>query len=189
MKNLPNIEITLKPINMHGGGYKNFLQAVKKESSLNRIATFIIVDGDRAHKIAGELQALQDLQEYCTRQNKKDSKKPYFLIVDSPNFEYIACLHDAKYSDGDVARHIKNNFRFESVDAFKGNANIYSFLNAESKSYRHMIEQIKKRPKLIFNKYSRDGIIIYVSDTYKNWSLIGQRGSNIDEFFDVVVKS
>ncbi len=189
MKNLPNLEITLKPVNMHGGGYKSFLQAIKKESSLNRIATFIIVDGDRANNIKGELKALQELQEYCVRQNDKDCKKPYFLIVDSPNFEYIACLHDSNYSGGDTIQHIKNVFKFENIDSFKGNPNIYSFLNTNSKNHKHMIGQINKRPKLISNRYIRDGMLISISGTDKNWDLIGQRSSNIEEFFDIALNN
>ena len=174
---------------MHGGGYKSFLQEIKKESSLNRIATFIIIDGDRANNITGELKALQELQKYCARQNAKDCRKPYFLIVDSPNFEYIACLHDSNYSGGDTVQHIKNVFNFKSIDSFKGNPNIYSFLNTNFKSYQNMVERINKHPKLISNKYDRDGLIVSILDTHKNWDLIGQRSSNIEEFFDIALSN
>ena len=34
------------------GGYKSFLDSVKKNGSINRLATFIIVDGDRAKNIS-----------------------------------------------------------------------------------------------------------------------------------------
>lgn len=186
MKNIPNLEITLKPINMHGGGYKNFLQEVKKESSLNRIATFIIVDGDRAQNINGELKALQELQKYCERQNNKNSLRPYFLIVNTPDFEYISCLHDSEYSGGDVTKHIKNNFRFADITAFKSNARIYEFLNSGKKNYQNMLKQIEKRPKLISNRYKTDGMIISLTATDTFWNLIGQRGSNIEEIFDII---
>ena len=186
MKNIPDLEITLKPINMHGGGYKNFLQEVKKESSLNRIATFIIVDGDRAQNINGELKALQELQKYCERQNNKNSLRPYFLIVNTPDFEYISCLHDSEYSGGDVTKHIKNNFRFADITAFKSNARIYEFLNSGKKNYQNMLKQIEKRPKLISNRYKTDGMIISLTATDTFWNLIGQRGSNIEEIFDII---
>ena len=186
MKNIPDLEITLKPINMHGGGYKNFLQEVKKESSLNRIATFIIVDGDRAQNINGELKALQELQKYCERQNNKNSLRPYFLIVNTPDFEYISCLHDSEYSGGDVTKHIKNNFRFADITAFKSNARIYEFLNSGKKNYQNMLKQIEKRPKLISNRYKTDGMIISLTATDTFWNLIEQRGSNIEEIFDII---
>ena len=60
-----NIDIVLKPINMEGGGYTSFLKSVKQNGSINRLATFIVVDGDRAKNVPGELAALQNLQKYC----------------------------------------------------------------------------------------------------------------------------
>lgn len=74
------------------------------------MATFIIVDGDRAKNVPGELAALQNLHKYCYIHNKRDNRSPYFLIVNSPDFEYISCLHDRKYSGGDTTRHIEKIF-------------------------------------------------------------------------------
>ena len=34
-----NVDIVLKPINMQGGGYKSFLDSVKKNGSINRLCT------------------------------------------------------------------------------------------------------------------------------------------------------
>ena len=189
MKNLPDLEMTLKPINMHGGGYKSFLQAVKKETTVNRIATFIVVDGDRAQNISSELQALKDLQEYCVRQNKKDSTSPYFLIVDCPNFEYVACLHDLNYSDGNVESHIRNKFQHDNIASFKSNSKIFSFLNSDSKNYKNAIERLEKRHKVISNEYERSGIFITLLNSITNWDLIGHRNSNIAEIFNIVLDS
>ena len=189
MKNLPDLEMTLKPINMHGGGYKSFLQAIKKETTVNRIATFIVVDGDRAQNISAELQALKELQEYCARQNKKDAASPYFLIIDCPDFEYVACLHDLNFSGGNVENHIKNNFNFGKLETFKSNPKVYSFLNSGSKNYRNAIEQLEKRLKVISNEYERNGVFVTLSDSITNWDLIGQRNSNIAEIFKIVLDS
>ena len=41
------VELALKPINMQGGGYKSFLDEIKKEASNNCLAKFIIIDFDR----------------------------------------------------------------------------------------------------------------------------------------------
>ena len=38
------VELALKPINMQGGGYTNFLDAIRKEASNNCLAKFIIID-------------------------------------------------------------------------------------------------------------------------------------------------
>ena len=47
MRKKPGVKIAIKPINMHGGGYANFLKYIKKESQTNCLAKFIIVDADR----------------------------------------------------------------------------------------------------------------------------------------------
>ena len=47
MRKNQGVELVLKPINMHGGGYSNFLQKIKTESQSNYLAKFIIMDADR----------------------------------------------------------------------------------------------------------------------------------------------
>lgn len=182
-----NVDIVLKPLDMEGGGYKSFLDYIKKNGSINRLATFIIVDGDRAKNIQGELSALKNLQKYCDIQNNRDKKSPYFLIVNSPDFEYIACLHDPRYSGGDTTRHIEKIFKFKSLDDFKKHSNIYKFLNSDSRNYQHMLEKIRNQSKLISNKFERQDIFVIFSKTMTNWDLINQKNSNIEEFFDIVL--
>ena len=46
------VELALKPINMHGGGYSNFLEVIKKEANNNCLAKFIVIDYDRVKKIS-----------------------------------------------------------------------------------------------------------------------------------------
>ena len=50
MRKRNDVQIALKPINMHGGGYSNFLKKIKTESQTNCLAKFIIVDADRLIK-------------------------------------------------------------------------------------------------------------------------------------------
>ena len=184
-----NVDIVLKSMDMNGGGYKSFLDYIKSNGSINRLATFVIVDGDRAKNILGELAALQNLQKYCDNQNKRDNKSPYFLIVNSPDFEYIACLHDLEYSGGDTAQHIKKNFNFKSLADFKKNPDIFNFLNTNSRSYQNMIDKLRNKPKLISNNFERKGIFILFLNTIVNWELIDQKNSNIEEFFDIVMEN
>ena len=54
MRKNQGVELVLKPINMHGGGYSNFLRQIKKEAQSNYLAKFIIVDADRIKTIPGE---------------------------------------------------------------------------------------------------------------------------------------
>ena len=184
-----NVDIVLKSMDMNVGGYKTFLDYIKSNGSINRLATFVIVDGDRAKNILGELAALQNLQKYCDNQNKRDNKSPYFLIVNSPDFEYIACLHDLEYSGGDTAQHIKKNFNFKSLADFKKNPDIFNFLNTNSRSYQNMIDKLRNKPKLISNNFERKGIFIIFLNTIVHWELINQKNSNIEEFFDIVMEN
>lgn len=184
-----NVDIVLKSMDMNGGGYKSFLDYIKSNGSINRLATFVIVDGDRAKNILGELAALQNLQKYCDNQNKRDNKSPYFLIVNSPDFEYIACLHDLEYSGGDTAQHIKKNFNFKSLADFKKNPDIFNFLNTNSRSYQNMIDKLRNKPKFISNNFERKGIFIIFLNTIVHWELINQKNSNIEEFFDIVMEN
>lgn len=186
-----NVDIVLKPMDMQGGGYKSFLDYVlnyvRQNGSMNRLATFIVVDGDRAKDNSVELAALQNLQKYCANQNKRDNKSPYFLIVNSPDFEYIACLHDPEYSGGDTSQHIKKIFKFKSLDDFKKNPDIFNFLNCNSRNYQNMINRVRNKPKLLSNSFERKGIFIIFSSTIVHWELIDQKNSNIEEFFDIVM--
>ena len=181
-----NLDVVLKSVNMGGGGYKSFLEVVKKNSNLNRLATFIIVDGDRAQNIPGELAALKELQKYCDQQNKRDNESPYFLIVNSPDFEYIACLHDPAYSEGDTTRHIEKIFKFKNLDDFKKNTEIYKLLNSDSRSYQQMITKLKSHPRMISTHFERKNILIIFQDTAVDWRLINNKNSNIEEFFNIV---
>ena len=63
------VELALKPINMHGGGYSNFLEVIKKEANNNCLAKFIVIDYDRVKKHPGELAKLKEIIEYCKLQN------------------------------------------------------------------------------------------------------------------------
>jgi hypothetical protein len=65
MRKKQGVEIALKPINMHGGGYSNFLRKIKTESQTNCLAKFIIIDADRILKDSGEAENFKKLLEYC----------------------------------------------------------------------------------------------------------------------------
>ena len=105
MRKKQGVELVLKPINMHGGGYSNFLCQIKKESQTNYLAKFIIVDADRIVSVPGEKENFLKLLEYCRIQNDKGNT-PLFVIADNPDFEYVACLHDADYKGQDMKSYI-----------------------------------------------------------------------------------
>lgn len=155
MRKNQGVFISLKPINMHGGGYANFLTQIKKESKTNCLAKFIIVDADRLKKHPGEKEGFLKLVEYCRLQNNK-GVVPHFLIVNNPDFEYVACLHVPGYNSQDVTKFIQTGLNFPTLEQFKKHTQIYDLLN------------------------------ISISKTDVIWDLADRRGSNMEEFIDVV---
>ena len=187
MRKNQGVKIALKPINMHGGGYANFLKYIKKESQTNCLAKFILVDADRLRKHPGERVSFDELVEYCKQQNKRNIV-PHFLIVDNPDFEYVACLHALEYLNQDIESFIKNIFKFKSMDDFKSNENVYDFLNTGTRSNMIMLGKIRGKEKLVKNTYSlnKKNFQVMITKTDVNWDKENIKGTNIEEFFDVI---
>lgn len=106
--------LAIKPVNMKGGGYANFLNRLKEDANSNCLAKFIIIDGDRAEKIPGEREVLWQIINYCKLQN--DSKRiPHILVIDFPDFEYVACLHTFSYKGQNVEQYLKMNLDIQTL--------------------------------------------------------------------------
>lgn len=188
MRKNQGVLISLKPINMHGGGYANFLTRIKKESKTNCLAKFIIVDADRLKTHPGEKQGFLGLVEYCRLQNNK-GVVPHFLIVNNPDFEYIACMHVPEYIGQDVARFIQVNLGFQSLEQFKNHSQVYDVLNDGKRSYKVLLKRIySRKEKFVQNTYSikKKSFEISINKTDVVWDFVDMRGSNIDEFFDII---
>ena len=186
LKNVSNVSARF--INMSGGGYKSYLDAIKRDGTLNRLASFIIIDGDRAHKVPEEKNALEKLIDYCRRQNKK-SAPPYLLIVNCPDFEYVACLHDVEYKGGDTGQHIVKKFGFKNLSEFKSKADIYEFLQTGTRSYSTMLKRLERRRKFIQNEINADRMVIRCKNSAIDWDEFENKTSNIDEVFGLVMPS
>lgn len=106
-------------------------------------------------------------------------------IVNCPDFEYIACLHDSNCKGGDTKNHIMRVFGFKDMDKFKSNSSIYEFLHAESRHHTIMLGKLGKS-KFIQNKHNADKIVISIIETAADWNLLGHRNSNINEFFGIM---
>ncbi|WP_026492900.1 RloB domain-containing protein [Butyrivibrio sp. XPD2002] len=187
MRKNQGVELVLKPINMHGGGYSSFLKQIKKEAQTNYLAKFIIVDADRIKTIPAEQENFLKLLEYCKLQNDKGNT-PHFLIADNPDFEYVACLHDIEYKGQDTKSFIVNAWKFKDIAAFKSNEDVYEFLNSGSKSFRNLLDAIRKQDKLVSNKYEikKKTFDIIIRQTDYEQDALNKRNSNIEDFFDVI---
>ncbi|EEQ58454.1 hypothetical protein CBFG_02164 [Clostridiales bacterium 1_7_47FAA] len=179
------VVLALKPINMQGGGYTNFLEAIKKEASNNCLAKFIMIDFDRAKKHPGELPKLKEKIEYCRLQNNS-KRTPLFLILDNPDFEYIACLHIADYQGQDVKKYIEQTLGFANIEKFKGKRDVYHYLNTKNNSFGLMLSRL--REKIVTNQYqiNKRNFEITILDTDIAWGNENKRGSNINEFFEII---
>lgn len=187
MRKNQGVELVLKPINMHGGGYSNFLQKIKTESQSNYLAKFIIMDADRIATVPGELDGFKKLLGYCRIQNAKGNT-PHFIIMDNPDFEYVACLHSPQYRGQDPHKFIESVLGAKSIAAFKGNADVYNFLNSGELSYQTMMESLRGKEKLLYNRYEikKKNFDIMIKDTFFDVDFINKKSSNIEEFFDVI---
>lgn len=180
------LSITLKLVNMEGGGYRNFLAQVKTDGTTNCLAKFIIIDGDRAVSEEGEKKNLEDLLRYCILQNQ-NGRIPHFLVVNDPDFEYVACLHTPKYNGQNAAQYLLKELGYKSIDAFKADPKIYHVLNTNGNSYEQMLSLLRSENCFVINKYSinKKQYEMKVSTTY-DWEKLGKKASNINEFFEVI---
>ena len=186
LRHQKRLSIALKPVNMKGGGYSNFLEQVKTDGTTNCLAKFIIIGGDKAVTDAGEKKNLRELLEYCSIQNQS-GRIPHFLIVDYPDFEHIACLHTPKYKGQNVTQYIIKELGYKSLDEFKADKKVYNVLNTNGNSSDLMLSLLRKENCFIINNYyiNRKQYEIKISTVY-DWEKLGRRGSNINEFFEVI---
>lgn len=186
MKKKPGIRLSIKPINMHGGGYTNFLAEIKTGTKSNYIAKFVIIDLDRLHKHYGEKEKLLALINYCKNQNNKDGNAPYFLIVNNPDFEYIGCLHIPSYKGQGTKAFIEKTIGFGNIDQFKNKEDIYTYLNSKGNSCSLMITALNKN-KFLYNKYQiiKKKMDVKNKSIEVNWDYETTKGSNINELFDI----
>lgn len=187
MRKKQEVELVLKPINMHGGGYSNFLRQIKKESQTNYLAKFIIVDADRIVSVPGEKENFLRLLEYCRIQNDKGNT-PLFVIADNPDFEHVACLHDTDYKGQDTKGYIVKTWGYKNLDAFKNDTEVYEFLNTGKRSFEVLLGILRRQDKLVKNLYEikKKTFDIRIRSTVFNQDMLDQRVSNIEEFFDVI---
>lgn len=180
------ISLTLTSVNMCGGGYSNFLDEVKKDSNTDCLAKFIIIDGDRAMS-SEEKKMLKKLAEYCIQQNQS-KRTPHILIVDYPDFEYVACLHCGDYSGGSVEKFITEQLHYRTVDDFKADINVYKKLNNGKNTIKNAKIKDARRNCIIDNQFkiNKSKFEINVNGTCFFEENIGKRGTNFQDFTKIV---
>ncbi|WP_195949545.1 RloB domain-containing protein [Clostridium saudiense] len=182
-----DIDFAIEPIDMRGGGYKNFLLQIKKKGFLGCTIIFVIIDLD---KVCEDKDNFDNLIKYCNNQNKRTSV-PYFVIGSFKDFEYFACLHSKEYKNGDTTNFILKNYKYRNLDEFKSDTKIFNFLNSNGKSKEIAIEKLNKKQAYIKNEYrpvnkSSGDITIKPIKIHIDKNLEHVKNSNMNEFFEVI---
>lgn len=187
MRRQLRLKIALKPVNMKGGGYTNFLESIRVDSNTNCLAKFVVVDGDRAINDVNEKRKLKELLDYCIIQNKC-GRTPHFLIVNVPDFEYIACLHSPSYRGKSVSHFIIEELGYKNIDDFKADKKVYNVLNSKGNSMYKMLEVLGGKDSFVVNRYTvnKSMLNIVVRTTY-DWDKLANASSNIGELFELVL--
>lgn len=188
-QNKNNIKLSFKPSNMDGGGYKNFLNKIRKESTKGYIAFFIIIDLD---KVQSDSTSFNELFSYCTKKNREKNQIPYFLIGSNKDFEFFACCHCPKYKiSKDTKSYIEKDFNFKDLNKFKSDTKIYEFLNRDSRRFENALTTLKSVKPYIENVYQKTNkgldVTINITQTNIDSNRINSRCSNIYEFFDLIL--
>ncbi len=189
LKKNPDIVFNIKNVvDMHGGGYSNFLKVLKKESSVGYLATFIFIDLDTA---SSDKKNINELTDYCIRKNK-ESGEAYFLIGTNKNFEFFVCLHCLNYKNQDTTQFIKNNLQYQSIQEYKGDKKIFEVLNKNQRSYKNAIGRLSGCSSYFIHKFKvkKKGIDIIIKFDKRSIVLdeeqLNCNNSNINEFFDFI---
>lgn len=186
----PNLEFSIKPVNMAGGGYSNFLKILKKEDALGFLAVFIFIDLDKSNS---EKKELDILIQYCNSRNKS-SDIPYFLIGTNKDFEFFSCTHCINYKNQDTSSYITNTFKYKSVAEFKADTKIFQFLNnKKNRSYKNAINKLKKIGSYFSHRYEIEKKGIDITIKLKGELLLDDtklvcQHSNIYEFFEIMIE-
>ena len=147
------LTLALRPVNMEGGGYANFLAQLRKDGKTNCLAKFILIDGDLAASTPGELKNLKDLIAYCRQQNKKKSI-PHILMINCPDFEYAACLHSPEYTQQNYKQFLLSEFGYTGIDQFKADQKVYEKLNTKNCSYIVLFKKCQGKMAAVVNRFS-----------------------------------
>jgi len=186
-KTVINIE---RPVNMYGGGYKNFIKEIRKLDYKGCIAIFIIIDLDTAND---DRNNLNDLIALC-KQKTLNTKIPYFLIGTNDNFEYFSCCHCNKYRDTNTKIYITKNLKYKTITEYKADSKIYIKLNTSPYSYTNALNKINSSYS-INNTFFRNDYIkitkgadisIKIKQLYINDTALLANHSNLIEFFEII---
>lgn len=181
------VSLAIRPINMKGGGYASFLEQIEGDANSNCLAKFIVIDGDRAVTVQGEQEALIKIINYCKIQNSS-KRIPHVLIIDFPDFEYVACLHTFAFKGQNVEQYIKRELGYQDIDDFKADDKVFKVLVESGKgSIEQLLSSINSNTAVVNNMFTVNRSQYEISvDTKIELDNLGKRGTNFDDFYKVL---
>ena len=138
------LAIKIEPVDVTGGGYTAVLDKLRKSSDSNCLAKFVLVDLDRFQKIPQERENFQKLLDFCQTRNRT-ARIPHFLIVQNPDFEYVACVHSPDYHGSEPARFLVDQLGYPSIADFKADPHVYSVLNRDGRSCQIAADTLRRQ--------------------------------------------
>lgn len=97
-------------------------------------------------------------------------------------------MHIPEYMGQEEGRFLKTKFKMTSLEQFKKNTQIYDMLNDGVSSYVIMLDKISRKDNIVKNIYTvkKQNYDISIKRTEVNMDFLARRGSNINEFFDII---
>jgi len=85
-----------------------------------------------------------------------------------------------------IKRYIEQTLGLGDVEKFKAMKDVYSYLNTKDNSYKRMLERLQK--KIVINHYliNKSRFEIKISGMEIAWENGNEKGSNINELFEVI---
>ena len=93
-----------------------------------------------------------------------------------------------EYNRQEVTRFLQTVLGFQSLEHFKKNTGVYECLNNGERSYQVLLQRVRGKEKFVKNTYSmkKKGFEVTISQTSVDGELLDCKGSNMEEFFDVI---
>lgn len=182
-KQMTHLGFSLKPVDVHGGGYSNMLDKIKKSSPFGILARVVLLDFDRYLSISSEKIVFDKLVEYMNNQNKKGM--PFFFIVSNPDFDDFVLLHDMNYNFNNKQTVLNTN-GYQTINDLKGDKNVYKNFNKGNKKYQNALTGFNPR-HVVDNDFKYDKTkIVFRNHIITNMSNQNIRTSNIIDLFRVI---
>ena len=179
----PEIKLRLEPVDVGGGGYREFLKRLRIEPDTNCVARFVLLDYDRVVKHAHEAAAFKELLDLSQASTRKNV--PIILIVSNESFEYALCAHDPKYRDGDTEAHLTDCWAYRDFADVKSDGAVWNRAHTLGRSHEVAIRHLMKRPQLITNtiRYESKKLRLSLIEVRYDSAVASTRTSNLTDLF------